>query len=128
VFFSSDVATPDTNGKFQADLQMFALPRIPDPDRFLLQFVSWEASSKVNKWQGLNQTRWSNDEYDRPVQAPKSELDPTKRAAPGIRMNVLVSSDGHILPVVILPDIAALGRTMMASLTGWDIGLAALHD
>jgi hypothetical protein len=43
-------------------------------------------------------------------------------------MNDLVSSDGHILPVVILPGVAALGRTMMASLTGWDIGLSALHD
>ena len=128
VFFSSDVANPDTNGKFWADLQMFAFTRIPDPDRFLQLFVSWEVSSKANKWQGLNQARWTNEEYDRLFRASETELDPVKRAALCIRMNDLVCSDGHILPIVIRPDVAALARTIMAPLTGWDIGLSALHD
>jgi peptide/nickel transport system substrate-binding protein len=128
VFFSSDVANPDTNGKFWADLQMFAFTRIPDPDRFLQQFVSWEMASKANKWQGLNQTRWSNDEYDRLFRASEVELDPVKRAALCIRMNDIVCGDGHILPVVIRPDVAALGRSIVAPLSGWDIGLAGLHD
>ena len=71
VFFSSDIGNPDTNGKFWADLQMFAFTRDPDPDRFMQHYVSWEASSKANQWQGLNQTRWSNDEYDRLSALPR---------------------------------------------------------
>jgi len=128
VFFSSDMANPDTNAKFWADLQMFAFTRIPDPDRFMQLFVSWEASSKANKWQGLNQIRWTNQEYDRLFLASEVELDPAKRAALFIRMNDLVCSDGHVLPVVARPDVAALANTIVAPLTGWDIGLAALHD
>jgi peptide/nickel transport system substrate-binding protein len=128
VFFSSDVANPDTNGKFWADLQMFAFTRTPDPDRFMQQFVSWEAASKVNKWQGLNQARWASDAYDRLFRASEEELDPAKRAALLIRMNDLVCDEGHVLPVVVRLDVAAVGRTLAAPLTGWDIGLAAVHD
>jgi peptide/nickel transport system substrate-binding protein len=128
VFFSSDVANPDTNGKFWADLQMFAFTRVPDPDRFMQQYVSWEASSKANKWQGLNQLRWASEAYDRMFRESEAELDPVKRAALLIRLNDLVCSEGHILPVAVRFDVAALGRTIAAPLTGWDVGLAALHD
>lgn len=128
VFFSSDSGNSDTNAKFWADLQMFAFTRVPDPDRYMQLFVSWEASNKANKWQGLNQARWSNPEYDRLFRASEIELDPVKRAALFIRMNDLVCSEGHVVPVVVRPDVAALGRTVVAPLSGWDIGLSALHD
>ena len=128
VYFSSDVANPDTNGKFWADLQMFAFTRIPDPDRYMQLFVSWEVSSKANKWQGLNQSRWTSERYDALFRASEGELDPVKRAALFIRMNDLACSEGHVLPVVVRPDVAALARTIMAPLSGWDIGLSGLHD
>jgi peptide/nickel transport system substrate-binding protein len=128
VFFSSDVANPDTNGKFWADLEMYAFTRTPDPDRFMQLFVSWEASSKANKWLGLNQARWANEAYDRLFRASEEELDPVKRAALFIRMNDLVCGEGQVLPVVARFDVAAVARNLAAPLTGWDIGLAALHD
>src|SRR5439155_20859716 len=42
VYFSSDVANPDTDRKFNADLQMYTVgtPSVPDPERFMQQFVS----------------------------------------------------------------------------------------
>ncbi|MGE0579759.1 peptide ABC transporter substrate-binding protein, partial [Reyranella sp.] len=59
VFFSSDVANPDTYPHFYADLQMYNNgPAQPDPEVFMRQFCSWEAASKANKWQGRNITRW----------------------------------------------------------------------
>ncbi len=55
VFFSSDVANPDTYPKFYCDLQMYTTTMSqPDPDRFMNQFCSWEAATKDNKWQGRN--------------------------------------------------------------------------
>ena len=45
VFFSSDVANPDTFTKFYADMQMYTttMPQA-DPERFMNQYVSWEVS------------------------------------------------------------------------------------
>jgi peptide/nickel transport system substrate-binding protein len=128
VFFSSDMGNPDTSGKFWADLQMFAFTRDPDPDRYMQQWVSWEVSSKANKWQGLNQARWTHDEYDRLFRASETELDPVKRAALFIRMNDLVCREGHVLPVAVRPDVDALGRGVQAPLSGWDLAFAGLHD
>ena len=91
VYFSSDAANPDTARKFYANLQMFAmLMRQPDPGVFMRQFVSWEIASKDNKWQGLNATRWRNDEYDKAYRKAEIELDPIKRAALFIAMNDMV--------------------------------------
>jgi peptide/nickel transport system substrate-binding protein len=128
VFFSSDMGNPDTSGKFWADLQMFAFTRDPDPDRYMQLWVSWEVSSKANKWQGLNQARWTNAEYDRLFHASEAELDPVKRAALFIRMNDLVCREGHILPVVVRPDVDALARGVQAPLSGWDLAFAGIHD
>ncbi len=78
VFFSSDVANPDTYPHFYADLQMYTNgPLQPDPEVFLRQFLSSEVASKANKWQGRNVTRWSTAEYDEAHKAAQIELDPT---------------------------------------------------
>lgn len=129
VFFSSDVANPDTHGKFWADLQMYAAAgRAPDPDRFMQWFVSWEASSKANKWLGLNRGRWLNDDYDRLYKASDNEFDPVKRAAIFIRMNDLLCNDNAVIPVVYRPSVHGLARNINAPLSGWDNALSGLHD
>ncbi len=66
VFFSSDVANPDTYSHFYTDIQMYTTTMTqPDPELFMNQFTSWEIASKDNKWQGRNITRWKNEEYDK---------------------------------------------------------------
>src|SRR3712207_9567184 len=59
VFFSSDVANPDTYTKLYCDMEMYTttMPQ-PDPERFLNQFTSWEVATKENKWQGRNISRY----------------------------------------------------------------------
>ena len=129
VYFSSDVANPDTASKFYADLQMYAvLLRQPDPGEFMRQFVSWEIASKQNKWQGRNVTRWRNDEYDEAFRAAESELDPVKRAALIIRMNDLVVGDGAVIPVVNRRWVAVMSKKLHASLSGWDDDFWNLKD
>src|SRR5215216_161369 len=91
VFFSSDVANPDTYAKFYCDLQMYNTGMAqPDPEVFLRRFLSWEAASKDNKWQGRNVTRWQNKEFDDIHKAGQVELDPIKRAAMMIKLNELI--------------------------------------
>ena len=129
VYFSSDVANPDTYTKFFCDMQMYTttMPQ-PDPERFMNQFCSWEAATKENKWQGRNISRWRSEEYDKTYRAAEAELDPVKRAALFIRMNDLVIAGRHIIPVVYRPRVSAVAAKLNAPLSGWDNDLWNLRD
>ena len=129
VFFSSDVANPDTYTKFYCDIQMYTTTMTqPDPETFMNQFTSWEIASKENKWQGRNITRWSNDEYDKAFRAAEGELDPVKRAALFIRMNDLVCQNQVVIPVVYRPRVAAISTKLRADISGWDTDMGDLKD
>jgi peptide/nickel transport system substrate-binding protein len=129
VYFSSDVANPDTYTKFYCDLQMYTTTMTqPDPEVFMDQFCSWQISSKENKWQGRNISRWRNDEYDKAWRAAESELDPVKRAALFIRMNDLVIENQAVIPVVYRPRVSALNTKLRAPLSGWDNDFWNLKD
>ncbi len=129
VFFSSDVANPDTYTKFYTDLQMYTttMPQ-PDPGIFMNQYLSWEHAQKANKWQGRNITRWSNDNYDAAYRAAEFELDPVKRASYFIRMNDLVIENHVVVPVAYRPRVSAAAMKLQAPLSGWDNDLWNLRD
>ncbi len=121
VFFSSDVANPDTYTKFYSDLQEYSNGmNAPDPEVFLRQFCSWEAAQKENKWQGRNITRWQNKEYDDIHKSAQVELDPVKRAAMLIRLNELAVNNNVIIALVARPGAAAVSNSLVAELSGWD--------
>jgi ABC-type transport system substrate-binding protein len=129
VYFSSDVANPDTASKFYCDLQMHAvILRQPDPGAFMRQFVSSEIASKNNKWQGRNVARWRNDEYDRAFHAAEVELDPVQRAALIIKMNDLIVEDCTVIPIVNRRWVAVMSRKLKATLSGWDNDFWNLKD
>jgi peptide/nickel transport system substrate-binding protein len=121
VYFSSDVANPDTYSKFYCDLQMYTTAMTePDPSRFMRQFLSSEIASKANKWQGRNITRWHSAEYDSAFAAAEGELDPVKRAALFIKMNDLAVGDHAVVPDVYRPRVSGMSHQLRAHLTGWD--------
>jgi peptide/nickel transport system substrate-binding protein len=129
VFFSSDVANPDTYTKFYCDLQMYTNgPQQPDPEVFLRQFLTSELSSKANKWQGRNVTRWRSPEYDEIYKAVQVELDPIKRAALIIKLNDMVLNNQVVIPIVTRPGVAAVKDKMVVELTGWDNNTWQLSD
>jgi peptide/nickel transport system substrate-binding protein len=120
VFFSSDVANPDTYTKFYSDLQMYNNGSQPDPEIFLRQFCSWEAATKENKWQGRNITRWQNKEYDDTHKAAQVELDPVKRVAMLIKLNELAVNNQVVIPIVARLGVAAAKNNLVVELSGWD--------
>jgi len=129
IYFSSDVGNPDTYTKFFCDVEMYTTTMTqPDAELFMNQFVSWEFSTKENKWQGRNVARWKNDEYDKAFRSAENELDPVKRAALFIRMNDLICSDPVVIPVVYRPRVAAVASKLYAPLSGWDNDLWNLKD
>ena len=129
VFFSSDVANPDTYIKFWADMQMYTttMPQA-DPQRFMNQYVSWEMAQRSNSWQGRNILRWKNDEYDAAFRAAEGELDPVKRAALFIRMNDLIVGSNHVIPLVMRPTVSGSVNNLRHVLSGWDQTMWMIQD
>lgn len=121
VFFSSDVANPDTYSHFYCDMEMYQMTMLqPDPQFFMNQYVSNEAASKANKWQGRNIARWQNKQYDELYDQLTRELDPVKRAALFIALNDLVCSDHYVLPELNRPRLTGLRHGLQTHMSGWD--------
>lgn len=128
VFFSSDVANPDTYPHFYADMEEYAFNATqPDPTTWLLQYVSWEAAQKANKWQGRNIARWQSAEYDDLNKKAATELDAVKRAAMVIRMNDLAVAD-NVVPLIYRGSAAGLLKGLHAPRSGWDNDLWDIAD
>lgn len=129
VFFSSDVANPDTYGKFWCDMQMYTTTMTqPDAERFMDQYTSREVSSKANKWLGRNICRYRNEEYDKAYHAAEAELDPVKRAALFIGMNDMVIKDNAVIPLISRPRARGANLKLVASLSGWDLDFSTLQN
>jgi peptide/nickel transport system substrate-binding protein len=125
VYFSSDVANPDTYSKFYTDLQMYNTgPGAPDAQLLMRQFVSWDVASRETKWAGRNITRWRNEEYDAMWKAAESEMDPVKRAALFIRMNDMLVQHVVVIPINWRNGVAAVNHALRGmTLSGWDSNL-----
>jgi peptide/nickel transport system substrate-binding protein len=129
VFFSSDVANPDTYGKFWCDMQMYTTTMTqPDAERFMDQYTTWEVSSKANKWLGRNICRYRSEEYDKTYRAGELELDPVKRAALFIRLNDLVIKDNAVIPLITRPRARGANLKLVATLSGWDLDFSTLQN
>jgi peptide/nickel transport system substrate-binding protein len=121
VYFASDPANLDTYPHFSTDIQMYTTTMTqPDPELFMIQFASWEAATKENKWSGRNITRWRSDEYDKLYRAAEGEIDPVKRAALFIRMNELVIQNVVVIPVVGRPRVRAISTRLRLEQSAWD--------
>jgi len=121
VYFSSDVANPDTYTKFFCDMQMYTTTMSqPDPEVFMNQYVSWEVATKANKWQGRNITRWTSKEYDDTYREVEAAIDPIKRASLFIKLNDLCVSGRAVIPVVARPIVGGHNLKLKVPLSGWD--------
>ncbi len=127
VFFSPDIGNPDTVGQFNADLQSYGVSNpSPDPAAMMRAFVSWEAATRANKWQGQNRVRWQDADYDAWFRAAETELDPARRAALFIRMNDRLVASGYVVPVVDRRRLCALRKDLVAPLSPWGFDTANL--
>ena len=129
VFFSTDVANPDTYPKFFCDMQMYTTTMTqPYPERFMDQYLTKEISSKANKWQGRNITRWSNKEYDATYAQVEQELDPAKQVALFIKLNDLPCKDNVIIPLISRPRVRGTNLKVVTRLSGWDLDLGFVQE
>ena len=129
VFFSSDVANPDTYAKFYADIEMFQIPMTqPDPAQHMRRYHSRFVATKENKWQGTNFPRFVNADYDAAVDAAENEIDPVKRAALYIKCNDLLWQENAFIPVMHRIKVGASANTLRPVMSGWANDLDNLQD
>ena len=129
VFFSSDLANPDTYPKFYTDLQMYNTgPAQPDPGVWLQLGLTNQIAQKENKWQGRNPMRWSNPEFDKLLVASDTELDPVKRVAMLIQCNDIMVKNQALIPIVYRPTVSGISNKLSCNLSGWDSNLYGLAD
>jgi peptide/nickel transport system substrate-binding protein len=101
VFFSSDVANPDTAAKFFADVEMFTNnPSQPDELAYVRNWTCGEIGTKSEEWRGNNYERYCNPEYDAVIEQLTGELDPAKRAELYKQANDILVKDVVVIPIV----------------------------
>jgi peptide/nickel transport system substrate-binding protein len=100
----------------------------PDAGFFMNQYLSWQAATKENKWQGRNVSRWRSKEYDDIHKQADEELDSVKRSAMYIKLNDLVVTDNYILPLLRRPKVSATAGNLKLPVSGWDNDLWQIHN
>lgn len=100
VFFSSDVANPDTSAKFFADVEEYGNGYSdPDPEVYLGAYTSAEIKTKAAGWRGRNYSRYSNPAYDALYETLTKEVDLAKRKDLIIQMNDILVKDVVVFPL-----------------------------
>lgn len=101
VYFSSDVANPDTAAKFWADVEMHTSGLSqPDDIAWLRTWTTGEINTRPGEWRGNNYERYSNPEYDAVIEELAGELDPAKRTELYKKANDILVNDVAIIPIV----------------------------
>jgi peptide/nickel transport system substrate-binding protein len=122
VFFSSDVANPDTYTKLYCDMQMYTTTQPqPDPERFLNQCVSWEYATKANNWQGRNISRYSEPGSDEAYRGGQKELDPAKRAELFMKVDETFCLAHVFVPLLSRTRVVGSANNLAHDHSGWDV-------
>ena len=127
VYFGGDPASPDTFGKFFADVEMFTSTMDnPDPEELMNDYLcnlpdgSVNISSAANQFLGANIERWCNPAYD--------ELFDTLVGAAGDQrfeiakqLNDMIAADWANAPLVYRASVSARANSLMGvDMNGWD--------
>lgn len=101
VFFSTDVANPDTLSKFYADVEMFGNnPSAPDDPAYMAIWSCAEIKTREANWSGRNNSRWCNTDYEELLDKLRNTIDPAERAVLYKQMNDMLASEVVEIPLV----------------------------
>ncbi len=133
VFFGNDPASPDTYGKFYADIQMYTNGFVgTDPENYMNGWTCAEVSNAASQWLTSNIPRWCNENAEA-YQALVDELSSTgplaDRAKLVIEMNDMLIQDGVMIPLVHRGSVSAHGNTLLGvRMNPWDSELWNIAD
>jgi peptide/nickel transport system substrate-binding protein len=130
VFFGGDPASPDTYGKFYADVEMFTNTFDgTDPEAYMSQWQCSEASGPDNNWLGNNVSRWCNAEYDALVGELAQTAGLEARAELVKKMNDLIIQNGGMIALINRGSVSAYSNTLEGvRMNAWDSELWNIAD
>jgi peptide/nickel transport system substrate-binding protein len=130
VFFGADVASPDTYGKFYADVEMYTNNFDgTDPESYMGNWTCSEIPGPENDWLGNNISRWCNPAYDELVTQMAGTAVLEERATLAIQMNDMIVQGGAVIPLVHRGDVSAHANSLEGVLMNtWDSELWNVED
>jgi len=133
VFFGGDPNSPDTLGKFFADVEMFTNgPETTDPQNYLGGWLCRDGeniSQSENNYLGNNTERWCSPEYDALWDELAAAADPAQRAELAIQLNDMLHNEFVNLPLVFRGSVSAHSNTLQnIQMNGWDGELWNIED
>ena len=101
VFFGDDPESPDTVGRFYADVQMYAdASSGVDPESYMGSWITAEMPGAANSFLGRNVQRFQSDEYDRLFEELHNTIDRQKRNQLTIALNDELVGSYSIIPLI----------------------------
>ncbi len=133
VFFGGDPASPDTYGKFYADIEMYTNTFDgTDPEAYMGNWVCGEVSGPENQWLGNNIPRWcegGNAEYQALIDELAVTVDLGRRAEIAKTLNDMIVQDYAMIPLVTRGDVSAVHNTLLGvRFNVWDSELWNIAD
>ena len=122
VYFGDDRNSPDSVGRFYADIQMFANGSSgPEPASYFGSWVTEQIPGAANSFLGSNVQRFQSDEFDRLHHQLEDTFDPQKRNQLTIKLNDLLVRSYSIIPLVYRGSVSAHADEIEGVwMNGWD--------
>jgi len=130
VFFGGDPASPDTYGKFYADVEMYTNGAAGvDSQAYMGGWTTSNISGKDTTWQGSNVQRFQSDEYDVLHAELTQTADIDRRNEITIALNDLVVGNYSIIPLIHRGSVSAHANSLTGvRLNPWDAELWNIGD
>jgi len=130
VFFGGDPASPDTYGKFYADIEMYTNTFDgTDPEAYMGNWSVNEISGPDNQWLGNNIPRWHNDDYEALIAELAQTAGLEARAEIAKKMNDMLMQDYVMIPLVFRGSVSAHANTLLGvRMNPWDSELWNIAD
>ena len=101
VYFGDDPASPDTVGRFYADIQMYTDGSSGvDPESYFGSWITAEIPGAANSFLGQNVQRFRSDAFDRLHNELHNTVDMQKRNQITIALNDLIVGSYSIIPLI----------------------------
>ena len=125
VFFGGDPASPDTYGKFYADVEMYTNGAAGvDSQSYMGSWTTPNISGQDTTWQGSNVQRFQSDEYDALHAELTQTADMDRRNEITIQLNDLVVGNYSIIPLIHRGSVSAVTNSLTGhKLNPWDAEL-----
>ncbi|MCK4692825.1 MAG: peptide ABC transporter substrate-binding protein, partial [Anaerolineales bacterium] len=130
VFFGGDPASPDTYGKFYADIEMYTNSFDgTDPESYMGNWACGEISGPDNQWLGNNIPRWCNTDYEALIAQAAGTAAFEERIVMFKTMNDLLMQDYVMIPLIHRGDVSGIHNTLLGfRMNSWDSEMWNIAD